>query len=84
METNQDQKEEIFITKDTIIGEAVEKYPEIVPALQETGINCVGCQVAGFETLEQGLSGHGGYGEKKVDEIIDMLNKLVRLERAKD
>lgn len=81
METNQEQKEKIFIKKDMIISEAVETYPEIVPALQETGVHCVGCHVSSFETLEQGLSGHGGYSEKQVDEIIEMLNKLVTLER---
>ena len=81
MEPNQEQKEEIFIKKDMIISEAVETYPEIVPALQETGVHCVCCHVSSFETLEQGLSGHGGYSEKQVDEIIEMLNKLVTLER---
>ena len=76
------QKQKAFITKDTLIAEAVDKYPEIAPALMEAGVNCVGCHISAFETLEQGLSGHGGYDEKQVSKIVKMLNDLVKLERG--
>ena len=72
-----------FITKDSLIVEAVEKYPEIAPALLEAGVACVGCHISHFETLEQGLSGHGGYSEKQVSKIVKMLNELVLLESGK-
>lgn len=75
------KKSKEFITKDMIIAEAIEKYPEIVPALLELGIACVGCAISSFETLEQGLVGHGGYSEGEIKKIINELNDLISVER---
>jgi iron-sulfur cluster assembly protein len=62
------------ITKDLTIGSMVKKYPQIVPTLMSFGVHCVGCHVAEFETLEQGLMGHG-FTAEKVDEAIVKLNE---------
>ncbi len=78
----QEKAKETLITKDMTIASVVETYPEIIPALLETGVSCIGCHVSVIETLEQGLSGHGGYSEKQIEEIVEMLNKLVGLERG--
>lgn len=64
------------IAKDTTIGEIVEKYPQIVPALMGLGLHCVGCHAAGFESLEEGFKAHG-MDDKQVDEAVNKLNKLV-------
>ena len=65
------------ITKDMNINEILQKYPETARVLLENGIFCVGCHAAQFETLEQGLTGHG-IDKKKIDEIIKKLNDSIK------
>jgi hybrid cluster-associated redox disulfide protein len=64
------------ITKDMTIGGVIEKYPEVAPILIENGIHCIGCHASAWETLEQGLSGHG-MNEKSIEKIIKELNKAI-------
>ena len=59
----------MVITKDMTIGEVVMKYPESVEVLISEGIHCVGCGAAHFETIEEGLMGHG----KTIEEINDII-----------
>ncbi|MFH1850008.1 MAG: DUF1858 domain-containing protein [archaeon] len=47
------------ITKDMLVGEIVEDYPDLVGTMLEHGMQCIGCCVATWETLEQGALGHG-------------------------
>ena len=65
------------ITKDMPIAEVVSKYPEVVETLLSTGVHCIGCHVSQFETLEQGLMGHG-MPEKQINEIIKSLNEVLQ------
>ena len=65
------------ITKDTMIGEIVEKYPAAVEPLMAAGVHCVGCHVSPYETLEQGLKGHG-MSEEAVVAVIQRLNEAVQ------
>ncbi len=62
------------ITKEMIIGDIVQKYPNSVEVMLSHGMHCVGCHVAYWETLEQACEGHGIDAKKLVDE----LNKKVR------
>ncbi|MEK6808522.1 MAG: iron-sulfur cluster assembly accessory protein, partial [Nanoarchaeota archaeon] len=64
------------ITKDLTIGELVERYPEIVDTLMGFGVHCVGCHVSPYETLEQGLMGHG-MTEQDVELAISTLNNVL-------
>jgi len=64
------------ITKDTTIGEIVEKYPQVVPTLTGFGLHCVGCHVAGFESLEAGFKTHG-MSDKEVEEAVKKLNEVI-------
>lgn len=59
------------ITKDMLIGDVVKKYPFSVEIMLEHGLECVGCHVATWETIEQGAQGHG----IDVDKLIKDLNK---------
>lgn len=63
------------ITKDTTIGDVVRNYPQVIPTLMSYGVHCVGCHVSEFETIEQGLMGHG-YDQEFVDNAIEELNKV--------
>jgi hybrid cluster-associated redox disulfide protein len=59
------------ITKDMLIGDVVKKYPNSVNIMLDHGMECVGCHVATWETLEQGAQGHG----IDVDSLVKELNK---------
>jgi len=65
------------ITKDTIIAEVTEKYPEIGEVLMEDyGFHCVGCGGAEMESISDGAMVHG-MTKKETTEMIKALNLLV-------
>lgn len=47
------------IDKNMPIRELLQKYPESASVFSLYGIGCIGCALAQFETLEQGLNAHG-------------------------
>ena len=63
-------KENNTITKDMLIGELIKRHPRSVEIMMEHGMQCVGCHVATWETIEQGAKGHG----INVNELIKELN----------
>ncbi|MFC1801277.1 DUF1858 domain-containing protein [Nanoarchaeota archaeon] len=65
------------ITKDMTILEVVQKCPEAGEILFETGMHCLGCHMAGQETLEQGLKAHG-MDDKQVEEIVKKINEKTK------
>lgn len=68
-----------FITKDMAISEVIEKYPSTIETLLMTGVHCIGCHVSYFETLEQGMKGHGMMDEE-IDQVINEMNEIVKNE----
>ena len=64
------------ITKDTTIGEIVEKYPQVVETLMSFGVHCVGCHVSPFESLEMGFKGHG-LDDATIEEAVKKLNEEI-------
>jgi len=63
------------ITKNTLILEIAERYPELVEILIEKyGLHCLGCSLSAVETLEEGAIGHG-MSKKERDKMILELNK---------
>jgi len=64
------------VHKDMTIGELVQKFPSLAEILTEEGVHCVGCGAAYFETIEQGLMGHGRTDEE-VAEIVKKLNDAI-------
>ncbi|MEK6907453.1 MAG: iron-sulfur cluster assembly accessory protein [Nanoarchaeota archaeon] len=69
-----------FITKDMTISEVIEKYPITIETLLMTGVHCIGCHVSYFETLEQGMKGHGMIDEE-IDKVIEEMNNVVKSEK---
>jgi iron-sulfur cluster assembly protein len=67
------------INKEMNIAELVYNYPEAAMMLIEEGVHCVGCGAANFETIEQGLMGHGK-SEEEIEEIIKAMNDLIKEE----
>ncbi|MDD4106384.1 MAG: DUF1858 domain-containing protein [Candidatus Shapirobacteria bacterium] len=71
------KKQKIEITKDILIGDLVDRYPELGSVLMdEYGFHCIGCMAAGMETLEQGAQVHG-MDQKEIKKMVDDLNQLV-------
>ena len=68
------------ITKDMKIQEIFyncpDKTEEISNILRQAGLNCLGCAIARFESLEQGLLAHGKT-PKEIKEIISRLNSAI-------
>jgi len=60
------------ITKNMTIEDLVSKYPDSVGVLMESGMGCVGCAIAGMETIEQGAQAHG----------IDVENLMKKLKKV--
>lgn len=70
------KKQKIEITKDIMIGDLVENYPDLGSVLmEEYGFHCIGCMAAGMETLEQGAMVHG-MSQKEINKMVDDLKKL--------
>ena len=57
-------------SKDTTIGENLEKAPEKAEILLEIGMHCIGCPATQMETLEEACDVHG----IDVEEVIAKLN----------
>ena len=58
-------------SKDTVIGEILEKAPEKAEILLEAGMHCLGCPASQMETLEEACSVHG----IDVEELVKKLNE---------
>lgn len=65
------------VTRTTIIGDVVRSYPFSAEIFMDYGIHCVGCHVSDFETLEQGILGHG-FSEGELLDIINELNEMIQ------
>ena len=61
------------ITKDTIIADILNVAPDSVPLFMSIGMHCLGCAMAGGETLGQACAVHG----VDADEFLAKLNALV-------
>ena len=68
------------ITKDILISEVLALNPSksavLAEMLLDFGIHCIGCGASTFETLGQGVVGHG-FSEQQLDKLIDDLNKVI-------
>ncbi|MCL5018141.1 MAG: DUF1858 domain-containing protein [Candidatus Pacearchaeota archaeon] len=61
------------ISKNMTFAEVLEKYPESANILFESGLHCIGCGGAMYETIEQGCMMHG-FSKKQIDDLIKKLN----------
>lgn len=77
MEETKEKPNEEGITKDMMIGDVVQKYPETALVMMKSGMHCVGCHVAAHETIEQGCKGHG-MDDKKVDDMVKEMNEVIK------
>ena len=69
------EKKSKIINKNMNFTEIMEISPEAGEVLFNSGMHCIGCGMAAFETLEQGAMAHGLDADKLVDEINKALLK---------
>lgn len=75
--------EQETITKEMTIEDIFAKFPQkaqkLAQELTNTGLHCVGCQAATWETLEAGMLGHG-YPEGEIEALVKRLNEILAQE----
>ncbi len=69
-----------FVHKDMTMGEILQKSPSTVEVMQRYGLHCFGCHISTWETLEQGILGHGGT-EKEVENMIKEINESIKKQK---
>ena len=64
-----------LVTSDMTMGAIMERFPAAAEIMQSYGLQCIGCHVNPYESLEAGARGHG-----MTDDVINsMLNELNEL-----
>ena len=64
---------EAYVTKETLIGEIVTKYPEACEILLSIGMHCLGCPSARSESLADACAVHG----MPVDRVVEAINTKI-------
>lgn len=58
------------------MGDIVETHPEVIETLLDLGVQCVGCHVSPYESLEDGFRGHG-MNEDEIQGALQKLNEVI-------
>ncbi|MGN1433873.1 MAG: DUF1858 domain-containing protein [Ruminococcus sp.] len=61
------------ITKNSIIGDVLDKHPETAELFFSIGMHCLGCPASRGETIEEACMVHGA----DADALIDALNEAI-------
>ena len=61
------------ITKNSIIGDVLDKYPETAETFFSIGMHCLGCPASRGETIEEACMVHGA----DVDALVESLKEIV-------
>lgn len=61
------------ITKNSIIGDVLDKYPQTAEIFFSIGMHCLGCPASRGETIEEACAVHGA----DVDTLVASLNKAI-------
>src|SRR3989344_4024267 len=66
------------ITRDMTIEDVFKRFPsksqKLAQLMTNAGLHCVGCSASTFETIEQGMAGHG-MTQKDVNSLVNELNQ---------
>ncbi len=63
------------VMKEMTMGDIIQKWPAAADIMQGYGLHCFGCHVNLFESLEQGVLGHG-MTEEVMSNLLADLNKM--------
>ena len=67
------------ITKETIIGDVLDAYPDTAPLFLEIGMHCLGCPASQAESIGEAAEVHG----LDPDDLVDKINEFLA-ENAQD
>ena len=62
-----------MVTKDDIIGDVLDRYPETAECFFAIGMHCLGCPSARGESIEQACMVHGA----DCDALVAKLNEVI-------
>ena len=62
------------VTKQTLIGDILDKAPELAPLFFEIGMHCLGCPSARGETIEEACQVHGVDADALIERINEYLS----------
>jgi len=69
-----------MITRDMTIEEVFKKFPSKAQKLGQemtnSGLHCVGCSAATWETIEAGMYSHG-MDDEEIDNLINRMNQIL-------
>lgn len=63
------------ITKDSIIGDVLDKYPETAEIFFSIGMHCLGCPASRGESIAQACEVHNADCDTLVDNLNQAINK---------
>lgn len=69
--------EQQLVTKEMTMGEIIEKYSYAAQIMEQFGLHCTGCHVNLYESLENGIRGHG-LPEEVISNLVNALNEAVK------
>ena len=64
------------LSRESMISDILEYFPEAMPKFQELGMHCLGCALATAESLEQACVAHGVDPDEFVVELKAYLMAL--------
>lgn len=64
-----------MITKDTIIGDVLDRYPQTAPLFLGMGMHCLGCPASRGESIAEACMVHGADADKLVQALNDAVGK---------
>jgi len=70
------------ITKDMLIAEVVDLYPDVAELFLQYGLACVGCMISEYETIEEGARSHG-MDDETLELLLRDANELISDEDVK-
>lgn len=62
------------VTKETLIGDILDKAPELAPIFFEIGMHCLGCPHSRAESIEEACMVHGTDADALVAKINAQLS----------
>lgn len=63
-----------MITKESIIGDVLDQFPQTAPLFLSMGMHCLGCPASRGESIEEACMVHGA----DVDALVKALNEAAK------
>ena len=70
--------DEVYVTRETLVGEIVNSYPEAIDVLFAIGMHCLGCPASQGESLEDACAVHGF----EPSAVVESINRKIAEARA--